>query len=29
MSKKASEVIEGENLDVLIGSIPGPEKDEK
>ena len=28
MSKKASEVIEGENLDVLIGSIPGPEKDE-
>ena len=28
MSKKTSEVIEGENLDVLIGSIPGPEKDE-
>ena len=28
MSKKASEVLEGENLDVLIGSIPGPEKDE-
>lgn len=28
MSKKASEVIEGENLDVLIGSIPGSEKDE-
>lgn len=28
MSKKASEVIEGENLDVLIGSIPVPEKDE-
>lgn len=28
MSKKASEVIEGENLDVLIGSIPEPEKDE-
>ena len=28
MSKKASDVIEGENLDVLIGSIPGPEKDE-
>ena len=28
MGKKASEVIKGESLDVLIGSIPGPEKDE-
>lgn len=29
MEKKASKVIEGENLDVLIGSIPGAEEDEK
>lgn len=29
MSKKASEVVEGENLDVLIASIPAAEKDEK
>lgn len=28
MGKKASEVISGESLDLLIGSIPGPEKDE-
>ena len=28
MGKKASEVIKGESLDVLIGSIPGPEKDD-
>ena len=28
MGKKASDVIKGESLDVLIGSIPGPEKDE-
>ena len=28
MGKKASEVIKGESLDVLIGSIPGPQKDE-
>lgn len=27
MDKKAAKVIEGENLDVLIGSIPGPAKD--
>lgn len=27
MDKKAAKVIEGENLDVLIGSLPGPEKD--
>ncbi|MGN0169166.1 MAG: aminopeptidase [Lachnospiraceae bacterium] len=27
MGKKAGEVIEGESLDVLVGSIPGPEKD--
>mgnify|MGYP002247042244 CR=1 FL=1 len=26
MGKKASEVIKGESLDVLIGSIPGPER---
>ena len=29
MSKKASEVIEGENLDLLIGSIPEVSEDEK
>ena len=29
MSKKASEVIEGENLDLLIGSIPEASEDEK
>ena len=29
MSKKASEVIEGENLDLLIGSIPMETEDEK
>ncbi len=29
MGKKASEVITGEGLDLLIGSIPGPEKDDK
>lgn len=28
MEKKAAKVIEGENLDLLIGTIPGPEKDE-
>lgn len=28
MGKKASEVIKGESLDVLIGSIPEPEKDD-
>lgn len=27
MSKNAAKVVEGESLDVLIGSIPGPEKD--
>lgn len=27
LDKKAAKVIEGESLDVLIGSIPGPEKD--
>lgn len=27
MDKKAAKVVEGESLDVLIGSIPGPEKD--
>lgn len=27
LGKKASEVISGESLDILIGSIPGPEKD--
>ena len=29
MEKKAAKVIDGENLDLLIGSIPGPEKDDK
>lgn len=29
MEKKAAKVIDGENLDILIGSIPGPEKDDK
>ena len=29
MAKKGSAVIEGDNLDLLIGSIPGPEKDDK
>ena len=29
MEKKAAKVIYGENLDILIGSIPGPEKDDK
>ena len=29
MEKKASKVIEGENLDLLIASIPGAEEDEK
>ena len=29
MAKKGSAVIEGESLDLLIGSIPGPEKDDK
>lgn len=27
MAKKGAKVVEGENLDLLIGSIPGPEKD--
>ncbi len=29
MEKKAAKVIDGENLDLLVGSIPGPEKDDK
>ena len=29
MERKAAKVIDGENLDILIGSIPGPEKDDK
>ena len=29
MEKKAAKVIDGENLDILIGSIPGPGKDDK
>lgn len=29
MEKKAAKVIDGENLDLLIGSIPGPENDDK
>ena len=29
MEKKAAKVIDGENLDILIGSIPGSEKDDK
>ncbi len=29
LEKKGAKVIEGENLDVLVGSIPAPEKDEE
>ena len=29
MEKKAAKVIEGENLDVLIGSLPAKKEDEK
>ncbi len=29
MEKNAAKVIDGENLDLLVGSIPGPEKDDK